>query len=195
MKLSEIARKLGCGVEGPQDTEITGVAGIDHAKPGHVTFLANRRYFPLLKTTQASAVLLQAGITLERAPGVSPISALRSENPYLDFARTPRVFIPPPLLPRARKSAKAPTSAPTALWTKTRKSAATRFCTASSLCTEVQKLARTFLPTRMPWFGNFASSVIASFCKMEWLSAATVWASQNKKTAVGTKWRNPARQC
>jgi UDP-3-O-[3-hydroxymyristoyl] glucosamine N-acyltransferase len=82
MKLSEIARKLGCGVESPQDTEITGVAGIDHAKPGHVTFLANRRYFPLLKTTQASAVLLQAGITLERAPGAPPISALRSENPY-----------------------------------------------------------------------------------------------------------------
>jgi UDP-3-O-[3-hydroxymyristoyl] glucosamine N-acyltransferase len=67
MKLSEIARKLGCAVEGPHDPEITGVAGIDHAKPGHVTFLANRRYFPLLKTTQASAVLLQAGITLERA--------------------------------------------------------------------------------------------------------------------------------
>jgi UDP-3-O-[3-hydroxymyristoyl] glucosamine N-acyltransferase len=96
MKLSEIARKLGCSVEGPQDTEITGVAGIDHAKPGHVTFLANRRYFPLLKTTQASAVLLQAGITLERVPGASPISALRSENPYLDFARAIEFFYQPP---------------------------------------------------------------------------------------------------
>src|SRR6202795_4024563 len=96
MKLSEIARKLGCGVEGPQDTEIIGVAGIDHSRPGHVTFLANRRYFPLLKTTQASAVLLQAGITLERAPGASPISALRSENPYLDFAKTIEFFYQPP---------------------------------------------------------------------------------------------------
>ncbi len=70
MKLSEIARKLGCSVEGSQDTEITGVAGIDHAKPGHVTFLANRRYFPLLKTTQASAVLLQAGITWRELPAL-----------------------------------------------------------------------------------------------------------------------------
>src|ERR1700720_474979 len=96
MKLSEIARMLGCTVEGPQDTEITGVAGIDHAKPGHVTFLANRRYFPLLKTTQASAVLLQAGITLDRAPGAPPISALRSENPYLDFARAIEFFYQPP---------------------------------------------------------------------------------------------------
>src|SRR6202521_6324629 len=92
MKLSEIPRRLGCGVEGPQDAEITGVAGIDHAKPGHVTFLANRRYFPLLKTTQASAVLLQPGITLERAPGALPISALRSENPSFDFARTIAFF-------------------------------------------------------------------------------------------------------
>src|ERR1700736_4211329 len=96
MKLSEIARKLGCSVEGSQDTEITGVAGIDHAKPGHVTFLANRRYFPLLKTPQASAVLLQAGITLERAPGAPSISALRSENPYLDFARSIELFYRPP---------------------------------------------------------------------------------------------------
>ncbi|HEY5069838.1 MAG TPA: LpxD N-terminal domain-containing protein, partial [Candidatus Acidoferrum sp.] len=96
MKLSEIAGKLGCRIEGPQDTEITGVAGIDHARPGQVAFLANRRYFPLLKTTQASAVLLQAGIALERAPGTPAISALRSENPYLDFARTIEFFYQPP---------------------------------------------------------------------------------------------------
>jgi UDP-3-O-[3-hydroxymyristoyl] glucosamine N-acyltransferase len=96
MKLSEIARKLGCTVEGPHNTEITGVAGIDHAKQGQVAFLANRRYFPLLKTTQASAVLLQPGIALERAPGAPLISALRSENPYLDFARTIEFFYRPP---------------------------------------------------------------------------------------------------
>jgi UDP-3-O-[3-hydroxymyristoyl] glucosamine N-acyltransferase len=96
MKLSEIARELGCAVEGPQDTEITGVAGIDHAEPGHITFLANRRYFPLLKTTRASAVLLQAGITLERTPGAEPLSALRSQNPYLDFARAIEFFYQPP---------------------------------------------------------------------------------------------------
>lgn len=96
MKLSEIAQKLGCRVEGPLDTEITGVAGIDHARPGHVTFLANRRYFPLLRTTEASAVLLQEGIAMERATSAPPISALRSENPYLDFARAIEFFYQPP---------------------------------------------------------------------------------------------------
>ena len=96
MKLSEIARQLGCRVEGPSETEITGVAGIDHAKPGHVTFLANRRYFPLLKTTDASAVLLQEGIAIERAQRAPVISALRSDNPYLDFARTIEFFYEAP---------------------------------------------------------------------------------------------------
>jgi UDP-3-O-[3-hydroxymyristoyl] glucosamine N-acyltransferase len=96
MKLSEIAGKLGCRVEGPADTEITGVAGIDHAQSGHVTFLANRRYFPLLKSTHASAVLLQDGIRIERDSGALPISALRSENPYLDFARAIELFYQPP---------------------------------------------------------------------------------------------------
>jgi UDP-3-O-[3-hydroxymyristoyl] glucosamine N-acyltransferase len=96
MKLSEIANKLGCRVEGPSDVEITGVAGIDHAKAGHVTFLANRRYFPLLKTTEASAVLLQDGIQVDRAPGTPEIAALRSQNPYLDFARAIELFYTSP---------------------------------------------------------------------------------------------------
>ena len=58
MKLAEVARKLGCRLEGPADAEIRGVAGIESAGPGQITFLANRRYFPLLKTTRASAVLI-----------------------------------------------------------------------------------------------------------------------------------------
>ncbi|MDP9147863.1 MAG: UDP-3-O-(3-hydroxymyristoyl)glucosamine N-acyltransferase [Acidobacteriota bacterium] len=95
MKLSEIAGKLGCRVEGP-DADITGVAGIDHAQTGQITFLANRRYFPLLKTTAASAVILQEGIMLGREPDASPMAALRSENPYLDFARTIELFYAAP---------------------------------------------------------------------------------------------------
>ena len=96
MKLSEFAEKLGCRVEGPADVDISGVAGIDHARAGQVAFLANRRYFPLLKTTEASAVLLQPGFAVERAPGAPPLTALRSENPYLDFARAIEFFYQPP---------------------------------------------------------------------------------------------------
>ena len=53
MKLQELAHKLGCRLEGKPAIEITGVAGIDHAAEGQLTFLANRRYSPLLKSTQS----------------------------------------------------------------------------------------------------------------------------------------------
>jgi UDP-3-O-[3-hydroxymyristoyl] glucosamine N-acyltransferase len=96
MKLSEVAQKLGCRLEGPPDVEVNGVAGIEHAIPGQLTFLANRHYFPLLKTTRASAVLVEEGISLARDPSFSPLAALRSANPYLAFAHAIELFYQPP---------------------------------------------------------------------------------------------------
>jgi UDP-3-O-[3-hydroxymyristoyl] glucosamine N-acyltransferase len=96
MKLSELAQKLACRLEGAPDTEIHGIAGIEHAEPGQTTFLANRRYFPLLKTTRASAVLIEDGISLDRGAGSPPIAALRTPNPYLAFAHAIELFYQPP---------------------------------------------------------------------------------------------------
>lgn len=96
MKLSEVAQKLACRLEGAADTEIHGIAGIENAEPGQITFLANRRYFPLLKTTRASAVLIEDGIGLERGSGAPPLAALRTANPYLAFAHAIELFYQPP---------------------------------------------------------------------------------------------------
>jgi UDP-3-O-[3-hydroxymyristoyl] glucosamine N-acyltransferase len=96
MKLRDIAEKLNCRLEGNPQTEITGVAGIDHADAGQLTFLANRRYFPTLQTTRASAVLLEEGVAIHRAPGAPPIAALRTANPYLAFAKALEFFYRPP---------------------------------------------------------------------------------------------------
>jgi len=96
MKLSEVAQKLGCRLEGAPETEITGVSGIEHAGPGHLTFLANRRYFPLLRTTRASAVLVEDGVSLDREPPAPALAALRSANPYLAFAHALELFYQPP---------------------------------------------------------------------------------------------------
>jgi len=96
MKLFDIAKKLGCRLEGPPDVEIRGVAGIDHAGPGELTFLANRRYFPLLKTTRATAVLIEDGVSLDREPNLPALAALRSPNPYLAFAHAIDLFYEPP---------------------------------------------------------------------------------------------------
>jgi UDP-3-O-[3-hydroxymyristoyl] glucosamine N-acyltransferase len=96
MKLQELARKLGCQLEGNPDLEVRGVAGLDHAEEGQVTFLANRRYSPLLKTTRASAVLVEEGVELPREDGMKPLAALRTQNPYLAFAQALEFFYEPP---------------------------------------------------------------------------------------------------
>ena len=90
MKLSEIAQRLGCQLDGDGEIEITGVAGIENAQAGELTFLANRRYAPLVKTTRASAIVIA------KDDGPQPLSALRSGNPYLDFARAIELFYTAP---------------------------------------------------------------------------------------------------
>src|SRR5258708_12241631 len=99
MKLAEVAQKLGCRLEGPPELEIHGVAGIERAEAGQITFLANRRYFPLLKTTRASAVLIEEGIALDRDASMPVLAALRSANPYLAFAHALELFYQQPTYP------------------------------------------------------------------------------------------------
>ncbi|HME11540.1 MAG TPA: LpxD N-terminal domain-containing protein, partial [Candidatus Acidoferrum sp.] len=92
MKLSQVAETLGCRLEGAPDLEITGIAGIDHAVAGQLTFLANRRYAPLLKTTRASAVFIEERVNLTRDADAPPLAALRTPNPYLAFAKALELF-------------------------------------------------------------------------------------------------------
>jgi UDP-3-O-[3-hydroxymyristoyl] glucosamine N-acyltransferase len=99
MKLAEVAKKLGCRLDGSPDLEMTGVAGIDHAAPGQLTFLANRKYFSLLKTTRASAVLVDESVSIEREASQPPLAALRSANPYLAFAQAIELFYQAPKYP------------------------------------------------------------------------------------------------
>jgi len=96
MKLSDLAAKLDCRLEGDTGIEINGVAGIEHAAAGQLTFLANRRYFHLLKSTRASAVLLEENVAVRRDADLPPIAALRSRNPYLAFARAIDFFYEAP---------------------------------------------------------------------------------------------------
>src|SRR5579863_1400703 len=92
MKLSELAQKLGCRLEGNANLEITGIAPIEHAEPGQLTFLTNKRYFPFVKTTRASAILVDESFQLERANGQPPIALLRTSNPHLAYAQGVALF-------------------------------------------------------------------------------------------------------
>ena len=92
MKLHELAQRLGCRLEGEPQTAIHGVAGIEQAGPGEVTFLANRRYAPNLKTTRASAVFVEDGVEVERESAQPMLAMLRTPNPYLAFAKAIEIF-------------------------------------------------------------------------------------------------------
>jgi len=92
MKLGELASRLGCRLEGDAHTEIHGIAGIEEARAGQITFLSNPRYARELVKTQASAVLVDEKAVIERDASLPPLAALRSGNPYLDFARTIEFF-------------------------------------------------------------------------------------------------------
>jgi UDP-3-O-[3-hydroxymyristoyl] glucosamine N-acyltransferase len=94
--LSELAARLAgmgpreqqieCTVEGDGNIDITGVAAIEDAGPGELTFFANPKYAEALKRTRASAV-----IAAPTVPGI-PCAVLRTAEPYLTFARALGLF-------------------------------------------------------------------------------------------------------
>ncbi|GAC1636538.1 MAG: UDP-3-O-(3-hydroxymyristoyl)glucosamine N-acyltransferase [Candidatus Acidiferrum sp.] len=96
MKLSDIAAKLDCRLDSPSDIEISAVAGLEDAQPGQIAFLANKRYTPLLKSTRASAVFVDNNFALTRDPAAPPLALVRSDNPYLAFAKALELFYQPP---------------------------------------------------------------------------------------------------
>jgi UDP-3-O-[3-hydroxymyristoyl] glucosamine N-acyltransferase len=91
MKLSVIAEKTGSVIEsGSPDTEIAAAAGLDLAGEGTISFLANPKYTPQIRTTKAAAVFLSEGVKLDR----DDIAILRAKDPYLAYTRTLRLFHP-----------------------------------------------------------------------------------------------------
>jgi UDP-3-O-[3-hydroxymyristoyl] glucosamine N-acyltransferase len=88
LTLAALAVRLGAELHGDADLPITGVAGIEEAREGDVTFVANPKYAPLARTTKAAAVLVEPSFA------EIPIATLRIVNPYLAFARALEIFYP-----------------------------------------------------------------------------------------------------
>jgi UDP-3-O-[3-hydroxymyristoyl] glucosamine N-acyltransferase len=83
LKLTDIAERLQCGLEGDGDIEIRRVAGIEHAEAGDLTFVASPKYQSQLASTHASAVILGRAVL----SAGTPCAVLRSDHPYLAFAQ------------------------------------------------------------------------------------------------------------
>jgi UDP-3-O-[3-hydroxymyristoyl] glucosamine N-acyltransferase len=92
-KLEGIAAAVGGTVEGNPLTVISGVKGIEEAGPDDITFVANKKYLPLLKSTDAGAVILGERI---EAP---EMNVVRVAEPYVAFANVLAMFAPEPALP------------------------------------------------------------------------------------------------
>ena len=81
VKLGEIARLIDGEVLGDPQITITGFSGIKEARAGDLTFVANSKYYSLVESTQASAIIVP--------PELKPphTAAIRTRNPSLAFAQ------------------------------------------------------------------------------------------------------------
>jgi UDP-3-O-[3-hydroxymyristoyl] glucosamine N-acyltransferase len=91
IKLGQLAEFLGATLRGSADKEITGLATLQEAGPGQVSFLANPHYRKFLGTTHAAAVLIKPA----DAEGYAG-DALLIADPYLAYARISHLFDPKP---------------------------------------------------------------------------------------------------
>lgn len=87
-KLSELAAKLGLTLKGA-DKDVSGVATLEEAGPGDISFLANPKYIPQLAATKAGAVVIHPDHSAEMD------TALVSPDPYRDFSRIMYLFARP----------------------------------------------------------------------------------------------------
>ncbi|MFJ4394226.1 UDP-3-O-(3-hydroxymyristoyl)glucosamine N-acyltransferase [Pseudomonas sp. NPDC089396] len=91
MTLGQLAEALGATLQGPEALQITGLATLQEAGPGQLSFLANPQYRKYLDNSQAAAVLLKAA----DAEGFAG-NALIVPDPYLAYARISHLFDPKP---------------------------------------------------------------------------------------------------
>lgn len=89
IRLSELAARIGATLAGEGDALVTGVAPIDEAGPGQVTFLANPKYARHARESRAAAIIAREPVEGARA------GFLLSENPYYAFACAVEIFHPP----------------------------------------------------------------------------------------------------
>jgi UDP-3-O-[3-hydroxymyristoyl] glucosamine N-acyltransferase len=90
MRLLELAALVGAAVpEGITDKEITGVASLQEAREGDVTFFGNPRYLAQIRASKASAAIVPRDFDEAIAPVL-----LRVENPSAAFAAVVAAFAP-----------------------------------------------------------------------------------------------------
>lgn len=89
LTLGELAEKTQTALQGDPHVQVSGVGAIAHAKQGEITFLENKRFRRLLRTCNATAVIL----TVAEAQDCT-IPALVCTDPKLVFAQVAQLLFP-----------------------------------------------------------------------------------------------------
>lgn len=95
VSLGDLAALVGGEVSGDANVSIHGVAPLDRAGAGEISFLANPKYRSQLEQTAAAAVIVHPSLA-----GSIDRPLLLIKNPYLAFARILAHFHPGPCLPQ-----------------------------------------------------------------------------------------------
>ena len=86
--LDRIGALIGAEIpSGMGGLEINGIASLEDAGPGDLSFLANPRYAHYLESTQAAAVILS-----KKAAASGRYAALLVDEPYLAFVKVLSMF-------------------------------------------------------------------------------------------------------
>jgi UDP-3-O-[3-hydroxymyristoyl] glucosamine N-acyltransferase len=88
--LKELAELVGAEVAGDGSVLISGVAGIEAAGAGQISFIANPKYLSKGAATGASAIICSPEVAIAGKP------LLKIANPYLAYAKIVRLFHPRP---------------------------------------------------------------------------------------------------
>ncbi len=93
-RISELAVRFGCTVEGDKDHEVSRVGTLEKADSQCISFLSNPKYRSMLAETRAGAVILN-----EADAEHCTTTALIHPNPYEVYARIAAFLHPEPELP------------------------------------------------------------------------------------------------
>lgn len=89
--LADLAKLVGGRVAGDPEATIEGVASIEDASPGYITYLAHPRYRKHLASCTATAVIVSDGFNVP-----VDLNLLRVKDPHRAFAKIHALFNPQP---------------------------------------------------------------------------------------------------
>lgn len=84
--LAELSTALNVSFEGDGTVQVTGLAEINKAQEGELSFVANPKYVPLIEQSKAAVLIVPIDLETDFRP------VLRSSNPYLTFTNALNLF-------------------------------------------------------------------------------------------------------